>query len=76
VILVLFLCVCGLQALNEVRYQASIKLKELDTDKELYIRITLNKADKALTIFDTGIGMTKADLGAVAKSDTEAGTIG
>ena len=48
---------------------------ELNTGKELFIKIIPNnKADKILTIMDTEIGMTKADLvnslGTIAKSVT------
>jgi molecular chaperone HtpG len=34
----------------------------LDSNPELYIRLQPNKADNTLTIIDSGIGMTKADL--------------
>ena len=46
----------------------------LDAEKEMKITIIPNKDDNTLTVIDTGIGMTKADLvnnlGTIAKSGT------
>ena len=62
-------------ALDKIRHHSLSNKSVLDTHSELTIQIIPDKANKTLTILDTGIGMTKSDmitnLGTIAQSGTK-----
>lgn len=62
--------------MDKIRYESLTDPTKLDSGKDLYVKIIPNKAAGTLTLIDTGIGMTKADLvnnlGTIAKSGTKA----
>jgi len=62
-------------ALDKLRYQSLTDSSVLDSEPEMQIKLVADKANNTLTIEDSGIGMTKADLvnnlGTIAKSGTK-----
>jgi len=63
-------------ALDKIRYESLLDKEALGEFKELKIDIIADKDHNMISIFDTGIGMTKIDLiqnlGTIARSGTKA----
>ena len=63
-------------ALDKIRYKSLTDPSVLDSQKELMIKIIPDKDANTLTLFDTGVGMSKTELvnnlGTIARSGTKA----
>ncbi|KAK1327029.1 Heat shock protein 83 [Acorus calamus] len=62
-------------ALDKIRFESLTDKSKLDAQPELFTRLVPDKANKTLSVIDSGVGMTKADLvnnlGTIARSGTK-----